>query len=173
MFDHQRIHQVARDNTVEPAPVWVLLLQPVLTTCLCSFVSLTENPLENEWYLHQVSGARLSCCAVPETAAGRSHPRSERSEPGWHGLPHVSHKCTHEHKGNSACLVLYEELANHHANHAKSYLNHKHIFIFFFFHVFCGMSSGRELIRTSGDSLRLLVAKTEARSSGRSSVTKC
>ncbi|KAB5553930.1 hypothetical protein PHYPO_G00044310 [Pangasianodon hypophthalmus] len=32
---------------------------------------------------------------------------------------------------------------------------------------------GREIIRTSGDSLRLLVAKTEARSSGRSSSTRC
>ncbi|KAI4903694.1 hypothetical protein NFI96_023201 [Prochilodus magdalenae] len=33
--------------------------------------------------------------------------------------------------------------------------------------------TGREIIRTSGDSLRLLVAKTEARSSGRSSITRC
>ncbi|XP_022529299.2 ras-associating and dilute domain-containing protein-like [Astyanax mexicanus] len=32
---------------------------------------------------------------------------------------------------------------------------------------------GREIIRTSGDSLRLLVAKTEARSSGRTSITRC
>ncbi|XP_041943215.1 RA_Radil_like and Myo5p-like_CBD_Rasip1 domain-containing protein [Alosa sapidissima] len=33
--------------------------------------------------------------------------------------------------------------------------------------------TGRELIRTSGNSLRLLVAKTEARSSGRSAMAKC
>ncbi|KAL7850577.1 hypothetical protein SRHO_G00199260 [Serrasalmus rhombeus] len=33
--------------------------------------------------------------------------------------------------------------------------------------------NGREIIRTSGDSLRLLVAKTEARSSGRTSITRC
>ncbi|XP_051570273.1 ras-associating and dilute domain-containing protein-like [Myxocyprinus asiaticus] len=33
--------------------------------------------------------------------------------------------------------------------------------------------SGRELIRTSGDSLRLLVAKTESRSSARSCITRC
>ncbi|XP_072549998.1 ras-associating and dilute domain-containing protein-like isoform X2 [Salminus brasiliensis] len=32
---------------------------------------------------------------------------------------------------------------------------------------------GREIIRTSGDSLRLLVAKTEARSSSRTSITRC
>lgn len=33
--------------------------------------------------------------------------------------------------------------------------------------------SGRELIRTSSDSLRLLVAKTESRSSSRSFITRC
>ena len=58
---------------------------------------LTENPPENERHLHQVSGARLSCRPVPETEAGRSHPGSERSEPGGDGLPHVSHTHTHSH----------------------------------------------------------------------------
>ncbi|XP_066498669.1 ras-associating and dilute domain-containing protein-like [Hoplias malabaricus] len=33
--------------------------------------------------------------------------------------------------------------------------------------------TGREIIRTSGDSLRLLVAKTEAKACGRSSITTC
>lgn len=122
------------------------------STLIISFCCLnvgTENSAEDERHLRQVGGSRLSRRRVSETEDGRPHPGCQRHQPGGDGLHRVSIRLP----------------ARRSAAHFLPLVAPSRT-------LFRLRLRGRELIRSSGDDLRLLVAKMDAKSGSRGSA-KC
>lgn len=105
-----------------------------------------ENAAEDERHLREVGGPRLSRRSVSEAENRRPHPGRQRRQPGGDGVQRVSIGAHRRTPSPRGCV----------------------------FTDFCVCLSGRELIRSSGDSLRLLVAKIDSKTSRKGSMTtKC